>query len=106
MGILIAMPVFGFGITKRYKDSSSRDHEYGFVLVVCCLFKQFEASCIVLLCSVTVNPPSSASIVFKQSVHFLCDCVARIVFAACFLNSFVFRGSDKRRVKPLEYCPV
>lgn len=74
--------------------------------VVCRLFKQFEASCIVLLGSMTVNPPSSAAIVFKQSVHFLCDCVAKLVFAACFLNCFVFRGSDKCRVKPLEYCPV
>lgn len=73
---------------------------------MCWLFKQFEASHIVLLCSMTVNPPSSASIVFKQSVHFLSDFVARPVFVACFLNSFVFTGSDKRGVKPPEYCPV
>lgn len=70
------------------------------------VFKPFEASCVVLLCSVTVNPPSSASIVFKQLLRFLCDCVARLVFAACFLNCFVFRGSDKRRVKPPVFCPV
>lgn len=73
---------------------------------VCYLFKEFEASCIVLLWSVTVNPPSSASIVFKQLVHFLCDCVARPVFAACFLKCFVLRGSDKREEKPPEYYLV
>lgn len=60
--------------------------------------------CPALLCD--SKPPSSASIVFKRSVHFLCDCVARPVFAACFLNCFVFRGSGKCRVKPPEYCPV
>lgn len=71
-----------------------------------CLSTPFEASCVVLLCCVTVNPPSSDSIVFKQFVHFLCDCATRIVFAAGFLKCFVLRGSGKRRVKPPEYCPV